>query len=97
VCAAVQHSSRLQRPDRAPFRGFRSGRSALLSSKINDVALWYKEWGSLWPDNTVLLESTIYNEGVKRFLKEKFADYVQKTAIEYNNPVKTKFVHIREK
>jgi len=37
--------------------------------KVDDVMLWYKEWGSIWPDQTVLSGNVFYNEGAKQFLK----------------------------
>jgi len=37
--------------------------------EIDDVMLWYKEWGEIWPDQTVLSGNVFYNEGAKQFLK----------------------------
>ena len=39
------------------------------SSEIDDVLLWYKHWGKIWPDKTVLKENIFYNTGAKQFLK----------------------------
>lgn len=39
------------------------------TSEVDDVMLWYKEWGGTWPDQTVIKGNTFYNEGAKRFLK----------------------------
>ncbi|MFC1763061.1 DUF4861 family protein [Planctomycetota bacterium] len=41
----------------------------ITDDQIDDVALWYKEWGSKWPDNTVLSENTFYNQGRHAFLR----------------------------
>jgi hypothetical protein len=41
----------------------------ITDTKIDDVMLWYKEWGGIWPDRTVLNENIFYNQGTSRFLK----------------------------
>lgn len=37
-------------------------------SEIDDVLLWYKHWGGIWPDKTVLQNNIFYNRGAKQFL-----------------------------
>jgi hypothetical protein len=41
----------------------------ITDSKIDDVMLWYKEWGGIWPDRTILSENIFYNRGTSHFLK----------------------------
>jgi hypothetical protein len=31
--------------------------------------LWYKHWGEVWPDNTVLSKNLFFNEGATQFIK----------------------------
>lgn len=38
-------------------------------TKIDDVMLWYKQWGKIWPDNTTVEGNIFYNNGAKQFLK----------------------------
>lgn len=37
-------------------------------SEIDDGLLWYKHWGEIWPDKTVLKDNIFYNLGAKKFL-----------------------------
>lgn len=39
------------------------------NAKINDVMLWYKHWGNVWPKKTVLKENIFYNQGTTHFIK----------------------------
>ncbi|UXP33887.1 hypothetical protein N6H18_08005 [Reichenbachiella agarivorans] len=39
------------------------------TADINDVMFWYKEWGQIWPDKTVVTNNIFYNEGTKQLLK----------------------------
>lgn len=39
------------------------------NSEIDDVMLWYKHWGEIWPDKTSLKNNIFYNSGAKHFLK----------------------------
>jgi hypothetical protein len=41
----------------------------ITSSEIDEVMLWYKEWGGIWPDHTEMTGNTFYNEGTEHFLK----------------------------
>ena len=41
----------------------------ITGSEIDDVMLWYKEWGGIWPDHTVISDNIFYNRGTSRFLK----------------------------
>jgi hypothetical protein len=36
--------------------------------EIDDVMLWYKKWGGIWPDKTVLKSNIFYNSGAQQFL-----------------------------
>ncbi|MDN3666959.1 hypothetical protein ACFFU1_08030 [Algibacter miyuki] len=38
-------------------------------AEIDDVMMWYKHWGDVWPDKTVLKDNIFYNEGTSNFLK----------------------------
>ena len=38
-------------------------------AKVDDVMMWYKHWGDLWPEKTVLKENIFYNEGTSSFLR----------------------------
>lgn len=38
-------------------------------AQIDDVMMWYKHWGEIWPDKTIIKDNIFYNEGTKRFLK----------------------------
>jgi hypothetical protein len=38
-------------------------------TEIDDVMLWYKHWGEIWPDKTVLSKNIFFNQGAKQFLK----------------------------
>jgi len=38
-------------------------------AEVDDVMLWYKHWGEIWPDKTVLSKNIFYNKGAKQFLK----------------------------
>lgn len=38
-------------------------------AEIDDVMMWYKHWGNIWPDKTVLKGNIFYNNGAKEFLK----------------------------
>jgi hypothetical protein len=40
----------------------------ITDSEIDDVMLWYKHWGEIWPDKTVLKDNIFYNQGAKQFL-----------------------------
>lgn len=37
-------------------------------SEIDDVMLWYKHWGEIWPNKTTLKNNIFYNQGAKQFL-----------------------------
>jgi len=39
------------------------------TAEINDVMLWYKHWGEIWPDQTVLSRNIFFNEGASQFIK----------------------------
>ncbi|UXX79399.1 hypothetical protein N7E81_18770 [Reichenbachiella carrageenanivorans] len=39
------------------------------TSELNDVMMWYKEWGEIWPDKTVIKDNIFYNEGAEQFMK----------------------------
>lgn len=39
------------------------------TSEIDDVMMWYKHWGDIWPDKTTLKGNIFYNQGAKQFLK----------------------------
>jgi len=41
----------------------------ITDTKIDDVLLWYKEWGEIWPDKTVLSGNVFYNQGTSSFMK----------------------------
>lgn len=38
-------------------------------SKIGDVMMWYKHWGEIWPDKTVIKNNIFYNQGTQNYLK----------------------------
>jgi hypothetical protein len=38
-------------------------------AEIDDVMMWYKHWGNVWPHKTVLKENIFFNLGAKQFLK----------------------------
>ena len=38
-------------------------------AKIDDVAMWYKHWGDIWPNRTVIKGNIFYNQGATHFLK----------------------------
>ena len=38
-------------------------------TEIDDVMMWYKQWGYVWPDKTVLKGNIFYNQGTANFLK----------------------------
>lgn len=38
-------------------------------AEIDDVMMWYKHWGDVWPDKTTLKENIFYNQGAEQFLK----------------------------
>jgi len=38
-------------------------------SKIDDVMMWYKHWGEVWPDKTVIKDNIFYNKGAQNYLK----------------------------
>lgn len=38
------------------------------NTEIDDVMLWYKHWGEIWPDKTSLRNNIFYNEGTEKFL-----------------------------
>ena len=38
-------------------------------NQVDDVMMWYKHWGGIWPDNTVITDNVFYNEGTPGFLK----------------------------
>lgn len=37
-------------------------------SKIDDVVMWYKHWGNIWPNKTMLSGNVFYNKGDIKFL-----------------------------
>lgn len=37
-------------------------------SKIDEVMMWYKHWGGVWPDKTVIKDNVFHNEGTEKFL-----------------------------
>jgi hypothetical protein len=41
----------------------------VIGAKIDDVLLWYKDWGDSWPDGTLLKNNIFHNSGASRFLK----------------------------
>ncbi|HEC41472.1 MAG TPA: hypothetical protein ENI20_01410 [Bacteroides sp.] len=40
----------------------------ITDSEIDDYMLWYKHWGDIWPDQTVIKDNIFYNLGKVRFL-----------------------------
>lgn len=38
-------------------------------AEIDDVMMWYKHWGNIWPDKTVVKDNIFYNQGAKQFIK----------------------------
>ncbi|MFB9057365.1 hypothetical protein ACFFU9_11505 [Mariniflexile ostreae] len=38
-------------------------------AEVDDVMMWYKHWGGIWPDKTVVKDNVFYNEGTTHFLK----------------------------
>jgi len=81
-------------------------------SKIDDVMLWYKHWGEVWPDKTVLKDNIFYNNGAKEFLLlgetttnsisenylegSSFNDYSDFKAIEIKEALETKIENIKK-
>lgn len=41
----------------------------VVNAAIDDVLLWYKEWGGIWPDQTILSKNIFYNTGAQVFSK----------------------------
>lgn len=37
-------------------------------TQVDDVMMWYKHWGDVWPDKTVIKDNIFYNEGTPNFL-----------------------------
>jgi len=38
------------------------------TAEITDVILWYKHWGDIWPDTTVLKNNIFYNSDSQKFM-----------------------------
>lgn len=38
-------------------------------AEIDDVMMWYKHWGNIWPDKTVVKDNIFYNQGAQQFIK----------------------------
>ncbi|ALJ05414.1 hypothetical protein APS56_09915 [Pseudalgibacter alginicilyticus] len=38
-------------------------------TQVDDVMMWYKHWGDIWPDKTIIKDNVFYNEGTTNFLK----------------------------
>ncbi len=83
----------------------------ITNSKIDDVMLWYKEWGGIWPDETVLKENIFYNRGSMPFLRlgettrnaifdnylvgNSFLDFTEFKAVQPNDEFKSVLEKIR--
>jgi hypothetical protein len=80
-------------------------------SEIDDVMLWYKHWGEIWPDNTLLKDNIFYNKGAKQFLKlgettnnsisdnslegSSFIDFTDFNSVQNNNELESKIKKIK--
>jgi hypothetical protein len=38
------------------------------NQEIDDVMMWYKHWGKLWPDKTIIKDNVFFNQGTEKFL-----------------------------
>ncbi len=81
-------------------------------AEIDDVMLWYKHWGEIWPDNTVIKDNIFYNQGAKQFLKlgettnnsipenilagNSFDDFSNFEKIQYKEELKSKIDKIKK-
>jgi hypothetical protein len=80
--------------------------------EIDDVMLWYKHWGKVWPDKTVMKGNIFYNKGAKQFLLlgettnntfsnnllegTSFIDFSDFKSIEKNKELKSKIKSIKK-
>jgi hypothetical protein len=83
----------------------------ITDSEIDDVMLWYKHWGEIWPDKTVLKDNIFYNQGAKQFLLlgetsnntisknslsgSSFSDYADFKSVQNEEELKSKIDKIR--
>ena len=83
----------------------------MTNTEINDVMLWYKEWGSIWPDGTELKGNVFHHTGDAPFIRlgqttrnaitdnylvgESFADFSDFNPISDNDNLKSKIEEIR--
>lgn len=81
-------------------------------SEINDVMLWYKHWGKIWPNKTVLKDNIFYNQGAKEFLLvgettdnsifgnylegSSFNDFSEFKSVDNKEDLETKIVNIKK-
>jgi hypothetical protein len=80
-------------------------------SEIDDVMMWYKHWGEIWPDKTVIKDNTFYNKGAKQFLMlgettnnsisdnslegSSFTDFTDFKSVQNNNELESKIKKIK--